>query len=95
MDIPVVLHVDPALHQAKLSINIVVTLRSESTSDMAESPVEELLTIREAMSIASVGRTLLHGHIASGSLPSVRIGKRGVRIRRSALHAWIDRLPVS
>jgi excisionase family DNA binding protein len=49
-----------------------------------------LLTVREAAERLSVSEKTLHRLSApAGSLPCVRIGKRGVRYTAAALDRWI------
>lgn len=48
----------------------------------------QLLTIKDVMRITKLGRTKVYELIRDGELPIVRLG-RSIRIRRSALVAWI------
>ena len=93
MDVPVTLHLDPEYREAKLTLNIVVTVSRDATAPTQQAILPELLTIRQATALASISRTVMHGFVASGGLPSVKIGKRGIRIRRKDLMDWMNRLP--
>jgi len=53
-----------------------------------------LLKPAEAAEILGIARSRTYALIASGELPSVRIGK-SVRVPLEALHEWIERLPSS
>lgn len=92
MELPIVLHVDPKCPDATLSFTIVVRVRNEAE---AASPggQPELLKIKEACALAGVGRTTADAYIRCGAWPSVRIGDRGIRIRRADLMNWIANLP--
>ncbi len=53
----------------------------------------ELLTIGEAAAELRLGRSFVYANlIASGQLPTVKISPRAVRVRRSDLLAWIERV---
>jgi excisionase family DNA binding protein len=55
------------------------------------TPEEEaLLTVPEAASLLRVSRALAYRMVATGEIPSVRIGQRVVRIRRDQLDRWLD-----
>ncbi len=52
-----------------------------------------LVTIREALEIIPVSRSLLYELVAKGEIPSIRVGSRRGRIliHRADLEAFIDR----
>lgn len=50
-----------------------------------------LLRVDQAAGLINLGRSKVYEMIASGELPSVRIG-RAVRVPRSGLEAWVRRL---
>lgn len=50
-----------------------------------------LIRPAEAAEILGIARSRTYALIASGELPSVRIGK-SVRVPLAALHEWVDRL---
>ena len=53
-----------------------------------------LLSPRNAAKALSVSeRTLWNQTVPRGPIPSIRIGKRGVRYSLAALHAWIEQQP--
>lgn len=49
-----------------------------------------LLTSSEACQSLSISRRTLYSLSKSGELPSVKIGKTGVRFSTEALRKWID-----
>ena len=49
-----------------------------------------LLTVAAVMSETGFGRTTVYSLVASGEIPSVRVG-RAVRIPRAALQSWIEK----
>ena len=50
-----------------------------------------LLRLPEAAAMLGVCKRTLYQIIARGELPTVRFGKRGVRIPLAEVHAWIAR----
>lgn len=48
-----------------------------------------LLTPMEVGEALGLGRSKVYALIASGALPSVRIGRRAVRVPAQALNAWV------
>jgi len=52
-------------------------------------PLQLLVTIPEAASMLSIGRTKVTELIAAKSLPTVRIG-RSVRIPVASLQKWVE-----
>lgn len=52
--------------------------------------IEPLLKPREVAAILSVSRSHVYQLISSGQIPSVRVGERTVRVRRSDLEAYIE-----
>ena len=48
-----------------------------------------LLTCSEAARLLSMGRLKVYAMAASGELPTVRIGRRAVRIPATGLEEWI------
>jgi excisionase family DNA binding protein len=61
-----------------------------NTSEEADGPVEAL-SVREAAARAGVSRTLIYERIASGELPTLKIGKRRL-VRVEALRLWLKSL---
>ena len=58
--------------------------------DSTPVDVPKLLTAREAAAVLAVSeKTLQHLTAPKGTLPVVRIGKRGVRYTTAALQKWI------
>ena len=49
-----------------------------------------LLRVREAAEIAGIAKSTAYALVASGEWPSVRIGRRGVRIPVDALRDWVE-----
>ena len=49
----------------------------------------KLLKPAEVMEVLGIGRSLTYELIASGELPSIRLGKRCVRVSSLALDEWI------
>ena len=49
----------------------------------------EILTVEEVSRLLRISRAKAYGLIASGELPSIRMG-RSVRVRRDRLEAWLD-----
>ena len=54
-----------------------------------ESSMREWLTLREMQEILGIGKTKGYELVATGALPSVRIG-RSIRISRKELERWLD-----
>lgn len=52
-------------------------------------PATLLLTVAEAATRCSISPSLAYGLVASGTWPSVRIG-RAVRVPLSSLQKWIE-----
>ncbi len=54
--------------------------------------MEDRLLLRpmEAASMLAVGRTRIYEMIAEGSIPSVRIGQRSIRVPIAALREWLE-----
>jgi excisionase family DNA binding protein len=50
----------------------------------------ELIDLRELQRILGVGRTKAHSLVASGDIPSIRVG-RSIRIDERDLDAWLER----
>jgi len=50
---------------------------------------DELLTIDEVAGLLKLNRQTLYNYVDRGELPALRVGKRRVRIRRSALEDFI------
>jgi excisionase family DNA binding protein len=55
---------------------------------------ERLLKVREARERLNLGVTKTYELISSGELPTIRVG-RVIRVRESALDAWIERQQVA
>ncbi len=51
----------------------------------------EALSVAAAAARAGVSRTFLYERIASGELPSIKLGKRRL-VRRDALRSWLKAL---
>ncbi|ALJ20646.1 helix-turn-helix domain-containing protein [Microbacterium sp. No. 7] len=51
-----------------------------------------LLTVPQAAQLTTLSEQAVRRLVRSGALPHVRVGERGgaIRIRRSALLAWLD-----
>lgn len=65
---------------------------TERSHDPGEiDPQALLLKVDHVMKVTNLGKTKVWEEIYSGSLPAIRIG-RSVRIRRSDLEMWIDRM---
>ena len=60
----------------------------EGELDKMTTEVPMLLRAEEAARLLSLGRSTVFAMLATGELPSVRIG-RAVRVPRVALEAWI------
>jgi excisionase family DNA binding protein len=56
---------------------------------MTEVP-NRLLRPREVQDVVGLSRSAVYAYIASGVLPSVRVGK-SVRVPSAALERWIDK----
>lgn len=52
---------------------------------------KEALKPGEAAALLGVGRNRIRQLVASGELPTVKLGPRSVRIPLSALRAWLAR----
>lgn len=50
-----------------------------------------LLTPAEAAEALGIGRSKVYELLASGQLPAVRVGVKGIRVPVGHLKAWIDR----
>jgi excisionase family DNA binding protein len=92
MDIPIVLKVDQHQREATLQLTIVVKVQTEAQAP-AQPAGRELLTVKDACALAGVGRSTAYQLLRSGAWQSVRLGVRGVRVRRSELMKWIFELP--
>jgi excisionase family DNA binding protein len=58
--------------------------------DFHERPTERLaVSVEDAAAMAGIGRTTLYAALGSGSLKSLKIGKRRL-IKVQALEAWIN-----
>ena len=57
---------------------------------MGDDPEKLLLRPKKAFELLDIGRSTGYAMIASGELPSVRIG-RAVRVPVDALKQWIER----
>jgi excisionase family DNA binding protein len=54
-----------------------------------ESSMREWLTLREMQEILGIGKTKAYELVATGDIPSVRIG-RSIRISRKELECWLQ-----
>jgi excisionase family DNA binding protein len=57
---------------------------------MGDDPEKLLLRPKKAFELLDIGRSTGYAMIASGELPSVRIG-RAVRVPLNALKQWVER----
>lgn len=55
----------------------------------APAPVDRLLGVDEAAAMLGIGRTALYGELASGRLPSIKVGRRRL-VPASAVQRFID-----
>jgi excisionase family DNA binding protein len=55
-----------------------------------DTPTNRLLRPREAQTVLGLSRSAVYAAIASGAVPSIRIG-RSVRIPADALAEWVAR----
>ncbi len=51
-----------------------------------------LLNVEEGREIINLGRSRFYDMIATGEIPSIRIGK-SIRISVKALNAWVEKQP--
>lgn len=56
---------------------------------MTPTPVDQLLTVEEAMSVLRISRSKLHQMVRGGELAAVKFGRRTL-FRRAALDALIS-----
>ena len=56
---------------------------------MDEEPL--LLSVEEVCKALSIGRLHAYALIASGEIPSIKIGNRMVRVPAKALREWVNR----
>ena len=61
-----------------------------NTSCTCQKTPDDLLTVSEAASVATVSEKTLRRRIWSRELPHHRVGSRSIRIRRGDLEEWID-----
>jgi excisionase family DNA binding protein len=54
-----------------------------------EGSMKEWLNLHEVQEILGIGRTKVYELVATGQIPSVRIG-RSIRINRRRLEEWLD-----
>ena len=56
---------------------------------MSEQTMQEWLTLRQVQEILGIGSTKAYQLVASGAVPSVKIG-RAIRINRQDLERWLE-----
>jgi excisionase family DNA binding protein len=56
---------------------------------MEENTAREWITLREMQEVLGIGSTKAYSLVASGEVPSVRIG-RAIRISRKELEHWLE-----
>lgn len=56
---------------------------------MEENTEREWISLREMQEVLGIGSTKAYGLVASGEVPSVRIG-RAIRISRKELEHWLQ-----
>jgi excisionase family DNA binding protein len=56
---------------------------------MSEQTTQEWLTLRQVQEILGIGSTKGYSLVATGEIPSVRIG-RSIRISRQELERWLE-----
>lgn len=49
-----------------------------------------LLSVAQAAALLHIGKDKAYELIASGKLPSVRLGERSVRVPRALLEKWVE-----
>jgi excisionase family DNA binding protein len=57
---------------------------------MSEQTVQEWLTLRQVQEILGIGSTKAYSLVATGEIPSVRIGNRAIRVSRQELERWLE-----
>jgi len=57
----------------------------------AAEPGLALLTPSQLAAELQLSMTKVYGLLASGTIPSVRVGAKIIRVRRSDLDAWLSR----
>jgi excisionase family DNA binding protein len=60
-----------------------------------EAPTTEVLKVTEVAEILRIPRSRAYDLVARGEIPSFKIGERSVRVRRSALDAYMQREAVA
>lgn len=74
--------------------------RPENAPDPKPCPPVELpgekatYTLREVSTAIGIGRSTLYNALNTGELQAIKLGRRTL-IRREALRAWLDSLPLS
>jgi len=56
---------------------------------MEENTAREWITLRDMQEVLGIGSTKAYSLVASGEVPSVRIG-RAIRISRKELEHWLE-----
>ncbi len=56
---------------------------------MSEQTVQEWLTLRQIQVFLGIGSTKAYELVATGEIPSVRIG-RSIRVSRQELERWLE-----
>lgn len=57
---------------------------------MTWDELPELLLPREAMQVMRVSKNTFYLAVASGAIPAIRLGPRGLRVPKAALRAQLD-----
>jgi excisionase family DNA binding protein len=60
-----------------------------TVSLVGSSGIPPCMTVAEVQAALRIGRNQVYALIASGELPSIRIGARTLRVTRAALDAYI------
>lgn len=58
--------------------------------EKAENTEPLLLRVEEAAKLLACSRSQIYAMVKSGEMPSVKLGKAGVRIPKAQLIAWIN-----
>jgi excisionase family DNA binding protein len=55
--------------------------------------MSDLMTVAEAANFAAISERTTRAMIRDGRMPSIRVGKRSVRLSRTALEKWLHEQP--
>lgn len=64
-------------------------MKAKKTETEEVNGQKVLLTVEEACNVLSIGRTLLYGLCKAGTVKTVRVGTRGVRIPRTEIDRFV------